>query len=83
MNVLSIPYSEDLLIAAGKSKEELEQELRFLLAVKLFEMRRLSLGKAAELCGMRKLSFMEELGRIGVPAINLDDDQVKLEIENA
>ena len=77
MRVLSIPYSEDLLIATGKSKEALEQELRFLLAVKLFELRRLSLGKAAELCGMRKLNFMDEMGRMGIPVINLDDDQIK------
>jgi predicted HTH domain antitoxin len=83
MQVLSIPYSEDLLIATGKSKEALEQELRFLLAVKLFELRRLSLGKAAELCGMEKLNFMDEMGRMGIPVINLDDDQIKDELKNA
>lgn len=83
MDAISIPYSEDLLVATGKSKEALEQEMRFLLAVKMFELRRLSLGKAAELSGMEKLSFMEELGRIGVPAINLDDDQISDELKNA
>ena len=83
MQVLSIPYSEDLLIASGKSKEALEQELRFLLAVKLFELRRLSLGKAAELCGMKKINFMDEMGRMGIPVINLDDDQIRDELKNA
>ncbi len=62
MQILSIPYSDDLLLSTGKSKDELEHELRFLLAVKLFEIRRLSLGKAAQLCGMTKLHFMNELG---------------------
>lgn len=83
MNVLSIPYSDDLLVATGKSKEALEQELRFLLAVKLFELGRLSLGKASELCGMQKLNFMDEIGRMGIPVINLDDDQMKQELRNA
>jgi predicted HTH domain antitoxin len=83
MNVLSIPYSEDLLVATGKSKEALEQELRFLLAVKMFELRRLSLGKAAQLCGMQKLNFMDEMGRMGIPVINLDDDQIREELKNA
>jgi predicted HTH domain antitoxin len=83
MQVLTIPYSEDLLIASGKSKEALEQELRFLLAVKLFELRRLSLGKAAELCGMKKINFMDEIGRMGIPVINLDDDQIRDELKNA
>lgn len=81
--VLSIPYSDDLLIATGQSKEALEQELRFLLAVKLFELRRLSIGKAAELCGMKKINFMNEIGRMGVPVINLDDDQIRDELKDA
>ena len=83
MQVLSIPYSDDLLIATGKSKEALEQEMRFLLAVKLFELRRLSLGKASQLCGMEKLNFMDEMGRMGIPVINLDNDQIKDELKNA
>jgi len=83
MQVLSIPYSDDLLVATGKSKDALEQELRFLLAVKLFELRRLSLGKAAELCGMKKINFMDEMGRMGIPVINLDNDQIRDELKNA
>ena len=83
MNILSIPYSDDLLVATGKSKEALEQELRLLLAVKMFELGRLSLGKAAELCGMQKLHFMDEMGRMGIPVINLDDDQIEQELRNA
>ena len=83
MQVLSIPYSDDLLVATGKSKEALEQEMRFLLAVKLFELRRLSLGKAAEFCGMKKSHFMDEMGHMGIPVINLDNDQVMDELKNA
>jgi predicted HTH domain antitoxin len=83
MQQLSIPYSDDLLISTGKSKEALEQEFRFLLAVKLFELRRLSLGKAAQLSGMSKINFMNEMGRLGVAVINLDDDQIKDELKNA
>ncbi len=83
MQVLSIPYSDDLLLSTGKSKEALEQELSFLLAVKLFELRRLSLGKAAQLCSMTKLNFIDEMGRMGIPVINLDDDQIQDELKNA
>ena len=71
MNVLSIPYSDDLLVSTGKSKEALEQELRLLLAVKMFELRRLSLGKAAQLCGMQKVSFMDEMGRLNLIEMRL------------
>jgi predicted HTH domain antitoxin len=83
MHVLTIPYSNDLLVATGLSMETIEREFRFLLAVKLFELRRLSIGKAAELAGMSKLRFMDELGTLRVPIINLDDDQIGDELLDA
>ncbi|MBO1348117.1 MAG: UPF0175 family protein [Hormoscilla sp. GUM202] len=73
---MSISYPEDLLITSGKSPQDLEAELLFLLAVKLYELRRLSLGKAAEFCHINKIQFMFELGRMKIPVINLDDDQI-------
>ncbi|HAN73104.1 MAG TPA: hypothetical protein DCQ51_19170 [Planktothrix sp. UBA8407] len=79
---LSLPYPDDLLVTSGKSPEGLEAELLFLLAVKLFELRRLSLGKAAEFCQMNKLQFMYEIGRLQVPVINLDDDQIADELRD-
>jgi predicted HTH domain antitoxin len=83
MPTLSIQYSDDLLIASGQSPEGLEAELRVLLAVKLFEMGRLSLGKAAEFAGVGKIAFMDDLARNGVPVINLDDDQLQDELRAA
>jgi len=69
-----------LLITSGKSPQALETELTFLLAVKLFELRRLSLGKAAEVCNMGKIQFMYELGRLQIPVITLDEDQIADEL---
>lgn len=83
MQTLSILYSDDLLISTGKSKKAFEQEMRFLLAVKLFELGRLTIGKAAELCNMNKIQFMDELGRMEIAVINLDDDQILDELQNA
>ncbi len=83
MRVLSIPYSNDLLVATGQTPEALEQELRFWLAVKLFELRRVSLGKAAELAGMHKFRFLDELGRLKLPVINLEDDQFQDELHDS
>jgi len=82
MHSLTLPYPSDLLITSGKSPQALEEELAFLLAVKLFEVRRLSLGKAAALCNMGKLRFLFEVGRLGVPVINLDDDQILDELRD-
>ncbi len=80
MHALSLPYPDDLLLTSGKTPHDLEAELSFLLAAKLFEIHRLSLGKAAEFCNMPKLRFMYELGRLNIPVINLDDDQIADEL---
>ena len=82
MHVLSLPYPDDLLITTGNGPQALEEELAFLLAVKLFEVRRLPLGKAAEFCRTGKLRFMFELGRMKVPVMNLDDDQIADELQD-
>lgn len=82
MHQLTIPYNDDLLLLSGQSEKALENELRLLLAVKLFELRRLSVGKAAEFCGMSKLHFIYELGRLQVPVINLDDNQIADELRD-
>lgn len=83
MHTLSLPYPDDLLITSGKAPQALEEELAFLLAAKLFELHRLSLGKAAEFCRMNKVRFMYELGRLQIPVLNLDDDQIAGELHDA
>jgi predicted HTH domain antitoxin len=82
MRSLSIPYPEELMAITGQSPEALEEELRLLLAFKLFEIHRLSLGKAARFADMNKARFMEEAGRYKVPLIDLDTDQIEDELRD-
>ncbi len=44
-------------------------EARLAMAVKLYELGRLSLGQAATAAGFSKRAFMEMLGKLGVPVI--------------
>jgi predicted HTH domain antitoxin len=44
---------------------------------------RLTAGKAAQLAGMERLEFLYRLGSIGVPAINLRDEEIEAEIQTA
>ena len=49
-NLLTIPYPEDLLLSLKESKSDFEAEAKLLLAVKLYEMGRVSTGMA-DACG--------------------------------
>ncbi len=52
MNTLIIELPADALAMPGASPESLASEAKFMLALKLFEVGRLSSGKAGNLCGM-------------------------------
>jgi predicted HTH domain antitoxin len=78
-----IEYPSGLPQILKLSDSEFARELPLLAAAKLYEMGRLSSGKAARLAGMDRISFLHELARIGVPAINLRDEQIESEIQAA
>lgn len=79
MSVLTIEIPEDVLLAAGQSREEFLKEAKFLLAAKLFEIGRLSSGKAAKLCNMGRVEFLLAVGRLGIPVADLDEEEMKQE----
>lgn len=54
-----------------------------LLAAKLYELGKVSGGLAALLAGLDRPTFFASLARYGVPVINLQDEEVKKEIEAA
>jgi predicted HTH domain antitoxin len=78
-----ISYPSGLPQLLKLSDGEFVWELRFLAAAKLFELGRLSSGKAARLAEMSRASFLHQLERIGVPAINLRDEEIDAEIRAA
>ena len=57
------------------------EEVRFLLAAKLYELGRLSSGQAAKLCGKGRVEFLLSLPRAGVPISNLRAEDADAEIE--
>jgi predicted HTH domain antitoxin len=73
MSTINIELPESLLLSTGQSQEEFVREAKLLLALKLFELGRLSAGRAAELCGMNRFDFLLLAGRSGVPVADLDD----------
>lgn len=60
-----------------------ERELRFPAAARLFELGRIISGIAAQLTGVDRLTFLSRLSYYGVPAINLRDERVLHELEEA
>jgi predicted HTH domain antitoxin len=83
MPTLTIPYPEDLPAAAGATPEEFEHELRFLVAAKLYELGRLTSGRAADLAGVPRVEFLAMLGRYHIAVFNYGLDELEQEIQDA
>lgn len=78
---LTIRYPAGLERAIRLTKEEMEQHLRLMAALKMFELGKISSGKAAELAGMSRVEFFEACGRYRVSLFNYSDDELQRELQ--
>lgn len=53
------------------------------MAVKLYEMKRLSSGMAATLAGVSRVAFLGDLRHYGVAVIDLSEEELATDVANA
>lgn len=80
---IGVDVPNHYLDAMHQAPEDFAQEAKLAMAAKLFEMKRLSSGMAAQLIGMDRMTFLAQLQRFGVPIIDLNDDELAMDIGNA
>jgi predicted HTH domain antitoxin len=80
---LTIEMSEGALAALRQDPATFTRELRLAAAVKWYEMRRISQGKAAEVAGLSRSEFIAALGQFGVTPFQYDADEIVEDAERA
>ncbi len=60
-----------------------EAEARFFLAMKLFELGRVSCAQAADLAGISKRDFIASAGKQGVAVFNYSIEDLASDLDNA
>jgi predicted HTH domain antitoxin len=83
MSEVTLQVPDDLDVALNVRPDALARELSLAAAVKLFEMRKISAGKAAELAGLPKPLFLAKLAELGVSASTLSAEDIAEDIANA
>src|SRR5262249_25282910 len=78
---LTVRYPAGLERAIHLTKEEMEQHLRLMAALKMFELGKISSGKAAELAGMSRVEFFEACGRYRVSLFNYSEEELQRELQ--
>ena len=80
---LTLNVPDDLDLALNVEPGALSRELLFAAAVKLFELGKISSGKAAEVAGVPKPLFLAKLIDVGVSASKLNGKDIDEDIANA
>lgn len=80
---MKIDYPEFLPDILSETRDEFEHEAKMAMVAKLFEMKRLSSGHAAEILGMRRVDFIMRLHHFNVAALNFPEDELQSDLDNA
>jgi len=80
---LVVPIPQALPDAMQSTPEEFAHEARMAMAAKLYELKRLPSGMAAQLAGVSRVEFLLELHRFGVAVIDLTADEILADAANA
>ncbi len=83
MEKLVLEILEEVIVSLKESPREFSKSILMLSAVKLYEMGKLSSGRAADLAGISRVHFLQSLSRYNVPIFDLSEDELKLDFNNA
>jgi len=78
---LPLKYPTGFEKAVQMTREEMEQHIRLMAALKMFELGKVSSGKAAELAGISKLDFFEACNRYCVSLFNYPTEAIAEELK--
>ena len=78
---ITIDIPSDVLLALNETESEFKQQLKLTLAIRLYQKGKLTLGKSAQLCGLSRLAFENELAMQNIPISNLLEQDILNDIE--
>lgn len=80
MTLLAMDLPEYVFSALRLAPREFADEMRIAAAVQWYGEQRISQGKAAEIAGISRVAFVDELRRRHVPAIQIDVAELDAEL---
>jgi predicted HTH domain antitoxin len=80
MPTIEVMLPEDVFLALRKSPGEVASDVRVAAAAEWYAEGLVSQGKAAELAGLSRPEFLDELAKRKVPVIQMTVEELKAEL---
>ena len=76
MTTVTIELPDDVYSTLRRSPEEVIREMRLAAAVEWYAQERISQGKGAEIAGLSRAGFIDELARRKIPVVQIRPEEL-------
>lgn len=77
-----IELPSDILLAINESENQLKKRIKLSLAIRLYKLKKVTIGKGAQIAGISKFEFETILSENKISISNLDIDDILNDIDN-
>jgi predicted HTH domain antitoxin len=81
MSSVKIEIEEPLAALLHQTNQPVQQAGREMIILELYRRGSISSGKAAELLGMERIDFIKHASRLGIPYIDMTEDEWAAEMD--
>ena len=78
---ITLDFPDNILLSINESEFDLKKRIKLMLAIQLYKLKKLTIGKASQLSELSRLEFEIELSKNKIPISNLDKSDVLSDIE--
>lgn len=73
---ITIDLPKDILLTLNENEIELKRQIKISLAIRLYKLQKVTLGKASQIAGLSRFDFETVLSENEVPISNLTSEDI-------